>query len=49
MVECIGSAPLALAGEEFVNLLEEEADHPEDDFEFEEHGGSELGCVLEWG
>jgi hypothetical protein len=32
------SAPLALTGEEFEDLLEEEPDHPEDGFDFNEHG-----------
>jgi hypothetical protein len=30
----VKSAPLALAGDEFVDLLEEEADHSDDDFDF---------------
>jgi hypothetical protein len=33
----VGSAPLAFAGDEFVDLLEEESDHPEDGFDFDEH------------
>jgi hypothetical protein len=36
------SAPLALAGEEFVDLLEEESDHPEDGFDFVFHSSSGL-------
>lgn len=35
----VKSAPLALAGDEFVDLLEEDADHPNDSFDFDEHGG----------
>jgi len=33
------SAPLAFAGEEFVNLFNKEAGDPEDDFDFGEHDG----------
>jgi hypothetical protein len=40
----VKSAPLALTGEEFVDLLEDDTDDPEDGFDFDEHDGS--GC--EW-
>ena len=36
------SAPFALTGEKFEDLFEEDSDHPEDGFDFDEHGGSGL-------